>query len=372
IYHKAKLVERIVNRMINSNYAIEARVPRRLLENTLTTELQLKGIKLPYEYAIKDENGEIHMASENYVDTGKQHKFVVRLFPNDIFNKPYFLYIYFPLAHQHIYKSISIMVFSSIALTLIIVFVIAYAIYIILKQKKLSEVKTDFINNMTHELKTPISTISLASQLLADPNVPLENKNIEHLARLLLDESKRLSTHVEKVLHIAVLEKNSLRLRLKNINVHELIEQIANNFSIQLKNKNGKLFTDFQAQNPIIEADETHLTNIIINLLDNAIKYTDKDPIIFINTTNTDDGIVISVKDNGIGISKENLNKIFEQFYRVPTGNIHNVKGFGLGLSYVKKIVEAHHGKIKVDSTLREGSTFSIYLPFNPKVVQNL
>jgi signal transduction histidine kinase len=240
-----------------------------------------------------------------------------------------------------------------------------------MKQKKLSEIKTDFINNMTHELKTPISTISLASQLLADPNIPIENKNIEHLSRLLLDESKRLSAHVEKVLHIAVFEKNSLRLRLKIINVHELIEQAINNFSIQLKNKNGKVYTHLEATTPLVEADEAHLTNIIINLLDNAIKYSDKDPVITITTMNNDHGIVVSVKDNGMGISKENLNKIFDQFYRVPTGNVHNVKGFGLGLSYVKKMVEAHHGKIWVESTIGEGSTFSIYLPFNQKNTHN-
>jgi len=371
IYQKAKLVERIVNRMINSHYEIEKRVPKRLLEQTLTTELQLKGIKLPFEYAVKDENGEIHLASENYSDSGKFNKFMVRLFPNDIFNRPYFLYVYFPFSNQYIYKSISLMVVSSIALTLIIILVIAYAVYIIMKQKKLSEIKTDFINNMTHELKTPISTISLASQLLADPNIPIENKNIEHLSRLLLDESKRLSAHVEKVLHIAVFEKNSLRLRLKIINVHELIEQAINNFSIQLKNKNGKVYTHLEATTPLVEADEAHLTNIIINLLDNAIKYSDKDPVITITTMNNDHGIVVSVKDNGMGISKENLNKIFDQFYRVPTGNVHNVKGFGLGLSYVKKMVEAHHGKIWVESTIGEGSTFSIYLPFNQKNTHN-
>ncbi|MCX7987552.1 MAG: HAMP domain-containing histidine kinase [Bacteroidales bacterium] len=370
IYQKAKLVERIVNRMINSQYVIEERVPKRLLEHTLTAELLLKGINLPYEYAIKDDNGEIHMNSENYNDSGKFHKFIVRLFPNDIFNRPYFLYVYFPLANQYIYKSNSFIVISSIALTLIITLVIAYAIYIILKQKKLSEIKTDFINNMTHELKTPISTISLASQLLADPNVPLENKNIDHLARLLLDESKRLSSHVEKVLHIAVFEKNSLRLRIKNINLHELIEQATKNFSIQVKNKNGKLFTNLEAQNPFIEADEAHLTNIIVNLLDNAIKYSDKDPIIHISTQNFNQGVVISVKDNGVGISKEHLNKIFDQFYRVPTGNVHNVKGFGLGLSYVKKMVEAHHGKIWVESSLGIGSTFNVYLPFYQRNIQ--
>lgn len=371
IYHKAKLVERIVNRMINSNYDIEERVPKRLLEQTVSAELQLKGIRLPFEYAVKDENGEIHMASENYTDSGRYHKFMARLFPNDIFNRPYFLYIYFPLANQHIYKSISLIVFSSLALTLIIILVIAYAVYIILKQKKLSEVKTDFINNMTHELKTPISTISLASQLLADPNVPLENKNIQHLSRLLLDESKRLSAHVEKVLHIAVFERNSLKLRLKNVNIHELIEQATNNFSIQIKNKNGKLITDLQATDPVVEADEAHLTNIIINLLDNAIKYADKEPVIQVTTQNYNHGIVLSVKDNGIGISKEHINKVFEQFYRVPTGNVHNVKGFGLGLSYVKKMVEAHHGKIWVESIIGAGSTFSVYLPFTQKNVND-
>jgi signal transduction histidine kinase len=367
IYQKAKLVERIVNRMINSHLEIEERIPKKVLEQTITAELVLKGITIPYEYAVKDESGDIHLRSPNYNDSGKFHKFIVRLYPNDIFNHPYFLYVYFPFANQYLYKSISTMLIASLTLTLIIILVIAYAVYIILKQKKLSEIKNDFINNMTHELKTPISTISLASQLLADKSVPIENKNIDHLSKLLLDESKRLSEHVEKVLHMAVSEKNNPKLKLKKININDLIDQIANNFNLQVKSRNGRLFKELNAENPLIYADETHLTNIIINLLDNALKYSDKEPLITIYTKNYENGVVVEVKDNGIGISKDHIKKIFDQFYRIPTGNIHNVKGFGLGLSYVKKMVDAHNGKITVDSKIGVGSTFSIYFPFEPK-----
>ncbi len=363
VLQKARLVERIVNRMINSHLLIEERIPFQLLVHTITTELLLKGIELKYEFAVKDEAGEIHLRSDNYTDSNTYNKFIVRLFPNDIFNRPYFLYIYFPDENSYVYKSSSLMIGASIILTIIIILVISFSLYIILKQKRLSEIKTDFINNMTHELKTPISTISLASQMLADKNIPLEQKNIEHLSKLLLDESRRLGIHVEKVLQMAVFEKDNLQLRIKSIHFNDLIEQILNNFLIQVKAKNGRVIKDLDASITTIEADEVHLTNLIINLLDNALKYCDKEPLITVTTQNKGDYVLLSVKDNGIGISKENQKKIFEQFYRVPTGNIHNVKGFGLGLSYVKKIVEQHKGKIWVDSKPSFGSTFTILLP---------
>jgi two-component system phosphate regulon sensor histidine kinase PhoR len=255
------------------------------------------------------------------------------------------------------------MAISSIVLTSIIVIIISSALIIIFRQKRLSEVKTDFVNNMTHELKTPISTISLASQLLGDSSVPIENKNIEHLSKVILDESKRLGLQVEKVLQMAVFENAQIKLKLKEINIHELIENILNNFSIQVKSRDGKIFRELNAKDPVISADEVHTTNIVVNLLDNAVKYCTSEPLIFVSTRNFNGGIIIDVKDNGIGITKENQKKIFEQFYRVHTGNIHNVKGFGLGLSYVKKVSEAHNGYVALESKLGHGSTFSIYLP---------
>ena len=255
------------------------------------------------------------------------------------------------------------MTISTFLLTLIIIFSFSVTILIIFRQKRLSEIKSDFVSNMTHELKTPISTISLAAQMLNDKSIPVERKNLGYLGGVIADESKRLGLQVEKVLQMAIFEKTKLKLKLKDIDLHQIIDKVASNFSIQLDNAGGKLQCELTASSPTIYADEIHITNVIINLLDNALKYRNGHPSIILTTQTATNGIIISVKDNGIGISRDNLKRIFDQFYRVPTGNIHNVKGFGLGLSYVKKITEAHGGKIWVESTMGEGSVFSIYLP---------
>jgi len=248
-------------------------------------------------------------------------------------------------------------------LTLIIIFSFSATILIIFKQKRLAEIKSDFVSNMTHELKTPISTISLAAQMLNDKSIPVERKNFTYLGGVIADESKRLGLQVEKVLQIAIFEKTKLKLKLKEIDLHQIIDKVASNFSIQIDNAGGKLQCELNAPDPICNADEVHITNIIINLLDNALKYRNGQPNIILSTHEATNGIIIAVKDNGIGISHDNLKRIFDQFYRVHTGNVHNVKGFGLGLSYVKKITESHGGKIWVESILGEGSVFSIYLP---------
>jgi len=224
---------------------------------------------------------------------------------------------------------------------------------------------------MTHELKTPISTISLAAQMLNDKSIPIERKNLTYLGGVIADESKRLGLQVEKVLQMAIFEKTKLKLKLKDIDIHEVVKKVSANFALQLQSQNGILITELNANNPLIVADEVHITNVVNNLLDNAVKYKNGNPEITIFTKNATGGIVIAFKDNGIGISRDNIRKIFDQFYRVPSGNIHNVKGFGLGLSYVKKIVEAHGGRIWVDSTLGIGSTFSIFLPWSGPTERN-
>jgi signal transduction histidine kinase len=199
--------------------------------------------------------------------------------------------------------------------------------------------------------------------MLNDKGIPVERKNLGYLGGVIADESKRLGLQVEKVLQMAIFEKTKLKLKLKDIDINQIAEKVASNFSIQLDNVGGKLNCELGAIDSICFADEIHVTNVIINLLDNALKYRNGHPSIILSTQNATNGIIIAVKDNGIGISRDNLKRIFDQFYRVPTGNIHNVKGFGLGLSYVKKITEAHGGKIWVDSTIGEGSNFSIFLP---------
>ncbi len=365
VHNKRKFVENIVNKLIRPHLKLEEKISKNTLERIIKAEMSLSGINIPYEYIVKDERGNAIFKTDSFNESKNIEHYYVRLYPDEIFTQPYFLTVDFPGQETYILRSISFIIISSVLLTTIIIIVIGVAFYIIFKQKRLSEVKTDFINNMTHELKTPISTISLASQLLGDTSVPLENKNVEYLSKVVNDESKRLGQLVEKVLQMAVFDQTQLKLKFKKVNLHEIIEAIIRNFTINIKNRNGKIFHELNAENVTIYADEVHITNVIINLLENALKYCTDEPVIIISTQNTGFGIAIDVKDNGIGINKESQKKIFEQFYRVPTGNIHNVRGFGLGLSYVKKIAEAHNGFVAVDSKPGQGSTFTINLPLN-------
>ena len=218
---------------------------------------------------------------------------------------------------------------------------------------------------MTHELKTPISTISLASQMLHDNSISNTARTIKHVSNVIYQESKRLSFQVEKVLQMAVFNEGRLKLKFKEVNLNEIIRSVVLNFELRVKNKNGILEAVLKAEKAEIKGDEMHITNVLFNLLDNAVKYSEDEPHIVVSTETRKNFIVVSVKDNGIGISKEHLGQIFERFYRVPTGNVHDVKGFGLGLSYVKKIVDSHQGKIKVESTLHKGTKFIIYFPQN-------
>lgn len=252
---------------------------------------------------------------------------------------------------------------SSIILILVILFAFGYTLYIMLRQKKISEIRNDFVNNMTHELKTPISTISLASQMLNDNTIPNTMKNIDHLSRVINDESKRLSSQVEKVLQAAIFEKGKLNLKIRRLDAHEIITNVVKSFLIQIKSRNGQITRNLDAEYSIVNIDEVHFSNVILNLLDNALKYTHGKPQITISTSDKKQYLSILVEDNGIGISKENQKKVFERFYRVPTGNVHNVKGFGLGLSYVKKVVEEHNGKIYIESEINVGTKFEILIP---------
>lgn len=236
-------------------------------------------------------------------------------------------------------------------------------VYIMFRQKRISEIRNDFVSNMTHELKTPISTIFLASQMLGDKSIPAESKNTEYISRVINEECRKLGIQVEKVLQTAIFNKGRLKFRLEEVNIHELIQSLTDNFSMQLRSRNGRITCAFHATDYVILADHVHISNVFSNLIDNAIKYCSRDPEIHIETVNKGPHLVISVADNGIGISKADQKRVFEKFYRVPTGNIHEVKGFGLGLSYVKMIVEEHNGSVELDSELYKGSIFKVILP---------
>ncbi|MGB0933184.1 MAG: sensor histidine kinase [Lishizhenia sp.] len=253
-------------------------------------------------------------------------------------------------------------VYLIIIVLLILVF-FAYSIIVIIKQKRLSEVKTDFINNMTHELKTPISTIGLSSETILREDLSNDKEKLQRYASIIYKENKRLENQVERVLNIAKLDKDELKLTKTEIDIHEILEEAKDNFEFNQLKDNGSITLHLNAKNPLIKADEVHVTNVVFNLLDNAIKYCNKTPQITITTKSTDQNFHIQFADNGIGMKRENIKMIFDKFYRVPTGNLHDVKGFGLGLYYVKLIITQHGGQIKASSTPSEGTTFTITIP---------
>ena len=347
----------------------EMKVQDRIIPNlhhVLDIELKDKDIFLAYKFCIKTSfNGKTEkvLGDEDYHPIKGTREYKTPLFYDQNSPKPHYLFIYFPEQHAQQIKAISNFVLPSLLLSLIIIGIFVFTLQIILRQKKLSQIKNDFINNMTHELKTPISTISLASQMLKDNSLVHAPSTIDHISGIILDESKRLSSQVEKVLQMAVFNEGKIKLKFTEIDLNQIVSSAASNFEIRVTTSEGTLETSLLAENPMINGDEIHITNVIYNLLDNAEKYSKEKPKIEISTENKSDWVIVQIKDYGIGISKENLSQIFERFYRIPTGNVHNVKGFGLGLSYVKRIVDEHHGKIKVESTVGKGTKFRIYFP---------
>lgn len=367
---RAEYYRIIQNQIILSQLPLGERINKQILEQALRMELKGNGIDLDFKYAVKSYplgEEQFVFGDKNY-NPGNRKEYREVLFPRDIVDlKPNYLRVYFPKRDTFLLKATGIMVIPTAILTFLLIAIFVYTILIILKQKKLSIIKNDFINNMTHELKTPISTISLASQMLHDNSVTNTPKTIEHISNVILQESKRLSFQVEKVLQMAIFNEGRLKLKFKELHMNDLISNVILNFELRVKNKGGQLDAELLADKDLIKGDEVHITNVIFNLLDNAVKYSKGEPKISIKTETKGNNLLISVKDNGIGIPKEHIEQIFERFFRVPTGNVHDVKGFGLGLSYVKKIIDSHQGKIKVESVVNKGTKFVIYLPLNMK-----
>ncbi|WP_296705141.1 HAMP domain-containing sensor histidine kinase, partial [Algoriphagus sp.] len=285
------------------------------------------------------------------------------LFPNDILGKDNFLYIFFPEKNYHVIKQVWAPISSSIVFIGVIIFCFIYAIKVIIRQKALSDTKNDFINNMTHEFKTPLATVSLAVEALQDPELSTQDKFRKRYLGIIKDENKRLTAQVEKVLQAAALDKQDFKLKIEPLNLSELLESNMQHISLQVENKGGNLELKDRLKNPTIEGDAFHLTHIFNNMLDNAIKYTPNAPKIKVEAFEDYDQFIVKIEDNGIGMTKDAQKKIFDKFYRVPTGNVHDVKGFGLGLSYVKTMLEAHQGGIQVESEVGKGTTFTINLP---------
>ncbi|MFH0756903.1 MAG: HAMP domain-containing sensor histidine kinase [Bacteroidota bacterium] len=356
-------VDRIVRQMLVDGEPLEDRITGSQVKKLLTAKLREKGVEMPFEYAVYEEGKKPIYQSEYFNEFEDCKYYRAPLIRGSVFQKSTLISVFFPEERKHFIKSMGILGGTSALITLFVLSLFSLALFIIFKQKRLSEMKNDFVNNMTHELKTPISTISLASQMLNDKSIPEEQKNLAQISRIIQTESKQLGFQVERVLQMAIFDHGELKLKLEKINLHEIIETVAQNFLLQIDRRGGKLEFSPEAENDVIQGDAMHITNVVSNLIENAIKYTRQTPAIGIATHNEQGKIVISVSDNGIGISKEDQKRIFDKFYRVPTGNVHNVKGFGLGLSYVKLIVDHHHGVIKIKSETGKGSRFDIHLP---------
>ncbi len=363
-------LEDVAKEMRQVYVPINQRVSRNVLDTLIKKELLNKNVSLTYDFWLKLANKDsilYQKAANSQSEILPENTYRTTLFSNELFRDPGMLYLYFPNKNSLILNNMWATMASSAALLLVLVFIFAYTIYAILKQKKMSEMKTDFINNMTHEFKTPVATIMIASEALKDPEIVDDKSRISRLAGIIYDENVRLGNHIERVLSIARLEKKELKLEQNEVNIHDLIAAVIDSMSLQLQKKNARLTLNLNAVHSDIFGDELHLSNVFYNLIDNANKYSSTDPDITIQTKSTNQALIIEIADKGIGMTKEHSKRIFDQFYRVPTGNLHDVKGFGLGLNYVQDIIEQMNGTIKVHSEKDKGTTFEISLPLNHK-----
>ncbi len=371
---KFKVQKSLINGIIlnvisqsNSPRPIEERVDSATVISYLKTELSNNGIDLPFEMALVNRDNVPAYKTQGFtsVPVSNGGLFIKALFPNDTPNESYFIKLYFPDKENYIKKSLGFMI-PVLIMTVILLFIVIYIIVVAFRQKKLTEMKNDFINNMTHEFKTPISTISLAAQMLNDSSVLKSPTMLKHAATVINDETKRLRFQVEKVLQMSMFDKKKATIRIQDVDANVVINNIINTFKLKVERYGGSISSSLDAVDPIVMVDEMHFTNVIYNLLDNAVKYRKEDEPLKLKVSTRDlvnNKLEISVEDNGIGIKRENLKKIFDRFYRVHTGNLHDVKGFGLGLAYVKKMIELVGGEIKVESEINHGTKFIIILP---------
>ncbi len=351
--------------MTGKKIDLEHRLNPQDLKKRIDSAFAENNIAFHYEMAILDDKNNIIYSTPGFsYSDAMRETFTKTLFPHSsfFFNK-YHLILYFKEEDRNLFKTLPALAYSTIIFTIVLLVITVATIFLIFRQKRLSELKTLFVNNVSHELKTPIATIQLAAQMLTDNSLPLEEQRIHDIAAIIKKENERMRYNVEKILQTSVIERGKIRFNKKEVHAHELIEKISKSFELQLKQKNGLLIKNLNAENDLIYVDEVHFSNVLINLLENAMKYNEGEPVIEIETENENNNLIIKIQDNGIGIPRKDLKRIFDQFYRVEHGDVHNYKGFGLGLNYVKKIIDEHNGKITVDSEVGQGSTFSIILP---------
>ena len=349
-------------RQMSTNYFIvdiNNVIDSRILDHFLKEEFEYSNIRIDYEYAIYDcETNQMVFGHYIRQNSSKKRK-EIQFQKYDEFT--YYFGILFPSKTGYILNSMNIWLISSFVLFTAIFF-FAYAIFIILKQKRLSEVQKDFINNMTHEFKTPISTIGISASVLSNPEIINEPERLQNYTQIIIEQNKRLEMQIEKVLQLATLEKRRLNLKKERLNLHEVIKSVTKGFRLNIEKNDGTITCKMDADHPFVMADKQHLLNMVYNLLDNAMKYSNDSPEIHIETKNDNGFLYFTISDKGIGIDKKYIKKVFDKFYRVPTGNVHNVKGFGLGLNYVKSIVNEHKWKINIESEVGRGSRFVIVM----------
>lgn len=364
--YQYRVLNEVVYRLLSesSKKPVSERVDFRDLDRNLKFELTNNGINIPYHFRLLDHNGKEIYRCVDYDPEGEEHAVARILFPNDAPDNMTIIKLHFPDMDRYIFQSVRFMV-PALIFTLVLILMYVVIIVLTLRQRKYTEMKNDFINNMTHEFKTPISTISLAAQMLNDPSVAKNETMFKHLSGVIYDETKRLRFQVEKVLQVSLYEHNKARYNKREVDLNKIIQDVAHTYQIKVKNVGGSLVVDLRAENAMIYADEVHITNVVFNLLDNALKYRREDVPLRLQIATKNDGsnIIMSIEDNGIGIKRENLRKIFDRFYRVHTGDRHDVKGFGLGLAYVKSIVAVHDGSIHAESQYGQGTNFVITLP---------
>lgn len=365
VYQKALLDEVVYSILYTaSDKPLKERVNFKLLDQDLRSELLNNGIDIPYHFTVSTQDGREVYRCPDYEPQGEEYTYTQVLFRNDPQSKMGVVKIHFPDMNSYIFSSVRFMI-PSIIFTIVLLVTFIFTIVIVFRQKRLTEIKNDFINNMTHELKTPISSISLAAQMLNDESVTKSATMMKHLAGVISDETKRLRFLVEKVLQMSMFDRKKAIFKKKELDINALVESVSRTFSLRVEHTGGKIDVDLKAIYPTIYVDEMHFTNVVFNLIDNAVKYRKPEEEMFLKvaTWNDENNVCLSIQDNGLGIKKENLKKIFEKFYRVHTGNVHDVKGFGLGLAYVKKIVDLHKGNIRVESEYGKGTKFIITLP---------
>jgi two-component system phosphate regulon sensor histidine kinase PhoR len=363
---KSNVIENLANEYQKSNEPLNKRLSPFWIDSLLRFELHNKGIFLPFNYSVTTFNSDsLIFSSATYTDNTKSdfipaYTYQVPIFSKEVINDPGKIKISFPQKNSLILAKMTASMATSGALLFVLILCFGYTIFSILKQKKIAEMKMDFINNMTHEFKTPVSTIMIASEALKDKEIVEDKSRVARLANIIFEENQRLGSHIERVLNIARIEKNDFKLDIKQVDVNEMVTTVLDSMELKLQKHNVIADLKLDAENAMIEADELHFSNVLYNLIDNAIKYSPEVPEITISTFNKNDQVIIRVADKGIGMNRDQQTKIFEQFYRIPTGNLHDVKGFGLGLSYVNTIVKRLNGTISVKSEKEKGSEFEL------------